>query len=191
MAVRFRTKDGDKIEAVAEKITFNRRTKVTSHPVQKGEAVSDHAQKQQGSIKVKIHVSNTPIHVPGREIHELDIDSAEEFFERVQEERIEFVSDRKGLYPDVVVSTWSFDENKTSSTIFSVSLAEIEVAQFERVQIAPEEPRDPGGSDEQDKGKQRKKERKLEQQGNDEKPDDPEDTDKDKDNASYLYSWTH
>ena len=132
------------------RITFSPSVTVTSHPVEDGVDISDHARVNQLRVSLKGLVTETPFRragVTGGEAHVL---AAIRFLNESAGQQLTLVTERRGTHRSLLLEQWPHDLTVVRNAIFDISLVQVRVASTTSASIDVESPVDEsstGGED--------------------------------------------
>lgn len=99
------------------------RTTVTSHPVEFGVQVSDHAQTEPLTISIRGRITETPLLIPKPAAVELAL----AFLARNERQPMTAVTSR-GIFPDMIVTAYDWEINGRKEIVFDLAMRKVRIA---------------------------------------------------------------
>jgi len=118
-----------------DSVRVSPRISVTSHPVEFGAAVSDHAQVEPITITIRGRITETPLLVPIPTAVELALG----FFER-NEGQLVTVNTSRGVFADMMITSYDWGIDGRKEIVFDVALKKIRIALAVSVPIPARQP---------------------------------------------------
>lgn len=121
-----------------DSVRVSSRVNVTSHPVEFGAEVSDHAQVLPIEVQIRGRITETPLGVPSPGAVELALG----FFERNAGQLVTITTSR-GVFADMMFTAYPWDITGLGEIVFDVSAKRVRIALAVSVPIPARQPAPP------------------------------------------------
>jgi hypothetical protein len=116
-------------------VRVNQQIRVTSHPVELGVEVSDHAQVEPLEVQIRGRITETPVGTPAPGAVELALS----FFERNERQAVT-VTMRRGVFADMFVTAYPWPDEGKGEIVFDVTLRKVRFATAIAIAIPARQP---------------------------------------------------